>query len=149
MRWGALTRQCTPHPLVQAYNWGSIACNGGYSHEVLNYASQLFTTTEAAYPYTSGSTGVNGTCRVTPTSTPPAGSLKLSGSGYYTTAADATAIMQAVTTAPVVIYFYVDVSRGRAGPTARGHSAPHGGYKPHRPHPFSLLSGLPLRAPFG
>ncbi|KAL4442010.1 hypothetical protein ABPG77_011271 [Micractinium sp. CCAP 211/92] len=93
-----------------AYNWGSAACSGGYSHEVLSYASQLYLTSEAAYPYTSGSTGVNGACRVNASSAPAPGSLKLSGSGYYTAAADATSIMTAVTTAPVVIYFYVDGS---------------------------------------
>lgn len=79
---------------------------------MLSYASQLYLTSEAAYPYTSGSTGVNGACRVNASSAPAPGSLKLSGSGYYTAAADATSIMTAVTTAPVVIYFYVDVSLG-------------------------------------
>ncbi|KAL4443790.1 hypothetical protein ABPG75_011527 [Micractinium tetrahymenae] len=93
-----------------AYGWGSAACNGGYSHEVLSYVSQLFTTTEAAYPYTSGSSGVNGTCKVTSSSTPPAGSLKLSSPGYTTANADATSIMNAVATGPIVIYFNVQSS---------------------------------------
>lgn len=80
---------------------------------MLSYASQLYLTSEGAYPYTSGASGVNGACKVTASSAPAPGSLKLSGSGYYSTAADATSIMNAVTTGPVIVYFYVDASTSR------------------------------------
>ncbi|KAL4420951.1 hypothetical protein ABPG77_004580 [Micractinium sp. CCAP 211/92] len=88
--------------------YGSQGCNGGYSDEVLRYASKLFETTEKAYPYTSGSTGAATSCKVASTATAPAGSLKLSSFSYV--ASNPDAIMAALQTGPVITYFNVKSS---------------------------------------
>ena len=83
-----------------------------YYLQAINYVSQVNQTTSFLYPYTSGGSGVTGTCNsALINSLQPGQAVKLSGSALsISPTMNENALMQAVAAAPTVFYF--DASLG-------------------------------------
>jgi cathepsin L/cathepsin H len=85
-------------------SFGNGGCQGGWYYWAWDYAVTTPITTEAVYPYTSGSHGVTGRCTYT------AGSGVMYDLSQTDVAANTTAILAAITNQPVAVAIEADTS---------------------------------------
>jgi len=86
-------------------------CNGGFYTNAWYYLKYFatYSTTEAAYPYSSGTSKTNGTCRASNTTSATMPQTRMATLSYSRIASDSAAIANAVSTyGPIAVAFYVD-----------------------------------------